>query len=61
MFPTGWGNYNAEVITFSSAGRDRALLRLPHLSTYKLFSRPQCAAALQRIAEALEPFLRERE
>lgn len=43
-FNTGWGNYQADVVRFSSSSSVHALTlaRLPHLSTFKLFSRPAC-------------------
>jgi transposase-like protein len=50
MFPTGWGNCRAEVTRFVSPGGDATtLVRLPHLSLYKLFSREQCAPRLREI------------
>ena len=39
-FQTGWGKYTADVSDFGN-GKVR-LLRLPHLSTFKLFSRAAC-------------------
>ncbi|MGH6608669.1 MAG: hypothetical protein ACRECQ_00280 [Burkholderiaceae bacterium] len=39
---TGWGTYTADVKSFQKDGGITTLLRLPHLSTFKLFSRHQC-------------------
>lgn len=39
-FNTGWGEYKADVKLFDSG--KVTLMRLPHLSTFKLFGRPAC-------------------
>lgn len=41
-FATGWGDYTADVCHFQFNGIARTVVRLPHLSQYKLFSRPEC-------------------
>ena len=49
-FDTGWGTYQAEaarLITPDSSGA-LTLARLPHLSTFKLFSRAACGPYLER-------------
>lgn len=49
-FDTGWGTYQAEaarLIIPDSRGA-LTLARLPHLSTFKLFSRPACGPYLDR-------------
>jgi hypothetical protein len=47
--PTGWGTYRAETIRLVDPGTGRivTLGRLPHLSTFKLFSRPACEAPVR--------------
>lgn len=40
---TGWGNYTAEIVEFGEDAEKR-LLRLPHLSTFKIFTSQKCAA-----------------
>ena len=45
---TGWHNSGADIIEFDESPRTR-LLGLPHLSTYKLFSRPECAEPVDHI------------
>jgi hypothetical protein len=45
---TGWGNYNADIIFFGSQSQIR-LLRLPHLSTFKLFTSQQCSTNINQI------------
>ena len=52
--PTGWGHYTGDIVQLSGlrSGELLTLIRLPHLSTFKLFSRPECgphvAALLDR-------------
>jgi hypothetical protein len=45
-FDTGWGNYRSEAVRILRSDRPVTLARLPHLSTFKLFSRPECAPHL---------------
>jgi len=42
VMQTGWGAYKAEVKRFGHGDNITTLVRLPHLSTFKLFSRPEC-------------------
>jgi hypothetical protein len=52
IFQTGWGKCRAEVIRCGSSRADATtILRLPHLSTYKLFSRGSCLPHLNEILE----------
>jgi hypothetical protein len=51
-FITGWGKCRADVARFISSDRGTTVLRLPHLSTYKLFSREQCTAHLRDIIDS---------
>lgn len=46
-FSTGWGKYTADVADYGD-GKVR-LVRLPHLSTFKLFSRSDCRPHLDEI------------
>jgi hypothetical protein len=47
-FPTGWGHCSADVVKLESGFRPTTtLIRLPHLSTYKLFSREECQPRLR--------------
>ncbi|MFL6291828.1 MAG: hypothetical protein ACJ759_13115 [Thermoanaerobaculia bacterium] len=52
-----WGNVTYGESHIKLQSRDVLLLRLPHLSTYKIFTRPECAATVEsftdRIAEAM--------
>jgi hypothetical protein len=48
-WPTGWGHYTADVDTFRSGRHITKLVRLPHLSTYKLFSRNECRPCINAI------------
>lgn len=45
---TGWGNTEIDILEFGESSEAR-LLRLPHLSTYKLFSRAECVEPVDRI------------
>lgn len=45
---TGWGNTKAKIVDYGNH-RNIKLLRLPHLSTFKVFSRPQCEGPMNRI------------
>src|SRR6266513_1617892 len=49
-FDTGWGAYQAEAARLVIPGNDDGLTlaRLPHLSTFKLFSRTACTPFLER-------------
>lgn len=42
VMQTGWGAYTAEVKRFGRGDAIATLVRLPHLSTFQLFSRPEC-------------------
>jgi hypothetical protein len=42
VMQTGWGAYTAEVKRFGHGDNITTLVRLPHLSTFKLFSRSEC-------------------
>ncbi len=47
--PTGWGNVTAELDEFKYPDRSVMTLRLPHLSTFQLFSRPECRPHVREI------------
>jgi len=49
-FDTGWGDYQAEAIRLDAGGDAGAVMlaRLPHLSTFKLFSRPACQSHMEQ-------------
>lgn len=53
QFPIGWGTYSAELLAFDSSGMRRAILRLPHLSRFRIFGRPQSEPHVQRIIQAV--------
>lgn len=42
ILKTGWGEYKAEIKRFGQGDGITTLVRLPHLSTFQLFSRPAC-------------------
>ena len=54
-FPTGWGDYQAEVVCLSRAdlSRNITLARLPHLSGFTLFGRPASEAPMHRLLSYL--------
>ena len=47
--PTGWGTVTAEVHEYQFSDRSTMVVRLPHLSTFQLFSRSECEAPLSAI------------
>jgi len=49
--PTGWGEVGAELVRWETPDGGRAVVRLPHLSTFKLFSREACKPFVSRIIE----------
>lgn len=42
VMPTGWGAYTADVTRYGEGQQTTTLVRLPHLSTFQLFSRAEC-------------------
>jgi hypothetical protein len=48
-YPTGWGNYSADIDRFVGDGNIVRLLYLPHLSTWTLFTSSKCAQHMPRI------------
>ncbi len=53
----GWGNVTYQVNEYVIDKRRVALLRLPHLSTYKIFSREQCFPAIEHISTIAKEYL----
>jgi len=49
VFPTGWGNYTADIDRYSGPYGQVRLLFLPHLSTFKVFSSDKCRAQMPMI------------
>jgi hypothetical protein len=50
---TEWGDVTYTESHIKLQSRDVLMLRLPHLSTYKIFSRPECTAAVESFTDAL--------
>jgi len=46
---TGWGAYTADVSRYGEGPSGTTLVRLPHLSTFQLFARPECAPFVDAI------------
>lgn len=46
---TGWGSVTAEMADYRFPDRSAMTVRLPHLSTFQLFSRAECLPHLQEI------------
>lgn len=46
---TGWGDYTGDIVEFGSGSENIKLLRLPHLSTFKLFSSEKCTVDIDNI------------
>lgn len=47
--PTGWGNVSADVIEYRFDDHSAMVVRLPHLSTFQLFSRRECEGYVHEI------------
>ncbi len=47
--PTGWGTVTAEVHEYKFSDRSTMVVRLPHLSTFQIFSRSECKDPLEGI------------
>lgn len=52
IMPTGWGNCKADIVYFDIPAKIR-LLRLPHLSTFKLFTSKKCSSNIDQIFDLL--------
>ena len=50
VLPVGWGEHTARLNRFA----DRVLLRLPHLSIFKIFGRPPSVEPLRVLREELD-------
>jgi hypothetical protein len=53
QFPIGWGHYTADLFTYDAV----AMLRLPHLSRFPIFGREASQPHVERIIEAVTPYL----
>ncbi len=42
VMTTGWGAYTADIMRYGEGEQTTTLVRLPHLSTFQLFSRTEC-------------------
>ena len=49
VMQTGWGAYTAEIKRFGHGHNITTLVRLPHLSTFQLFARPECKPFTDKI------------
>ena len=49
FLPTGWGSYQATLDEFRSQSYQSILVRLPHLSRFKLFTRLKCHDSVHAI------------
>ncbi|MEV3828214.1 hypothetical protein RI534_02800 [Aeromonas allosaccharophila] len=45
----GWGRVRYQIQRYERGDQVSLIVRLPHLSTYKIFSRPACQSAIDRI------------
>jgi hypothetical protein len=55
--PVGWGNVTYSQARFRSENDEIFMVRLPHLSQYKIFSRPQSRQAIDRFTDAIAEVL----
>jgi hypothetical protein len=52
-YPTGWGNIKASIARFELGDRKLSVLRLPHLSRFGIFNRPDAEIEIDEIIEEL--------
>ncbi len=52
--PVGWGNVTYSQARFRSETEEVLVVRLPHLSQYQIFSRPQSRQAIDRFTDAIK-------
>ena len=45
----GWGNVTYQINQFTKTNKKVVLIRLPHLSTYKIFSNERCMSAINHL------------
>ncbi len=57
--PIGWGNVTYTLSEYESDSANLLMVRLPHLSRYKVFGRPESLEATNRLTEAIAQALRE--
>lgn len=53
----GWGKTTYDLTELRKGEQTVILVRLPHLSTYKIFSRTNCEAAIKKIADRISSML----
>ncbi len=58
--PVGWGNVTYSSSRYESQYGNVLMIRLPHLSRYKIFGRPQSQHATDRLTEAIAQALRQK-
>jgi hypothetical protein len=51
--PTGWGQMKFAIQQYTSPGWNPILVRIPHLSQYKIMSRPQCLPRVEEFVAKL--------
>jgi|SRR5215211_7051137 len=57
--PIGWGNVTYSSSRYRSENGNVLMVRLPHLSRYKVFGRPESQHAIDRLTEAIAYSLRQ--
>ncbi len=53
QLPTGWGNYNADIVRYGLPGDRLTLVRIPHLSRFGIFTSQKCREAIPRLIDAV--------
>lgn len=51
--PTGWGNYQADIVRFGSVDDGLTLVRIPHLSRFGIFTSSKCRSAVALLMDVL--------
>jgi len=54
----GWGRVRYQIQRYERGDQVSLIVRLPHLSTYKIFSRPACQPAIDRIKSEISKTIR---
>jgi len=55
--PTGWGKYTATINFYADKERHVVLVRLPHLSRFKIFNRPASEPYVRNIVKEMTQFM----
>jgi hypothetical protein len=60
VIKVGWGSVTCSIRTLRRMGDETVLVRLPHLSRYRIIGRPESEAAVEHVVRALARAIRRR-